>query len=74
MEISAIQKMRNIVAWANYQNEGFNDMFKTFKQIEKAYDFCQEKGYEFLDFEYIRGLTKSEATEVKAFLKKIKII
>jgi hypothetical protein len=74
MEISAIQKMRNIVAWANYQHEGFNDKFKTFKQIEKAYDFCIENDFEFLDSDYIRGLSKEDKTKCLEFRKKNNLI
>lgn len=74
MEISAIQKMRNIVAWANYQNEGFNDRFKTIKQIEKAYDFCIENDFEFLDSDYIQGLSIENQKKCLDFRKKNNLI
>jgi viroplasmin and RNaseH domain-containing protein len=63
----AIEKIRNIVAWANYQNEGFNLLFKSIEQIEKAYDFCIENGFEFLDSEYISSLDKNDQTKCIEF-------
>ena len=44
-----IQKLRNIANWSNYQNEGFNERFKSISDIEKAFDYCLENDIEFLD-------------------------
>lgn len=46
---SSIEKMRNVVNWANYQAEYFNERFKSISDIEKAYDYCIKNGLEFLD-------------------------
>jgi hypothetical protein len=70
----AIEKIRKIVAWANYQNEGFNYLFKTIKQIEKAYDFCIENDFEFLDSDYIQGLSIEDQKKCLEFRKKNNLI
>ena len=68
--MSAIQKMRNIVSWANYQNEGLNLQFTSIEQIEKAYDFCIENNFEFLDSEYIERLSEKDQRKCLNFRKK----
>jgi hypothetical protein len=73
-KVASINKMRNMVAWADYQHEGFNQLFKSISQLEKAYDFCQKNGYEFLDFEYMEGLEAEDEEKCIDFLKAIKII
>jgi endo-1,4-beta-D-glucanase Y len=73
-KVASINKMRNMVAWADYQHEGFNQLFKSISQLEKAYDFCQKNGYEFLDFEYMEGMEAEDEEICIDFLKAIKII
>lgn len=47
--MEAIDKLRNIVAWADYQNEHFNQKFKSVSDIEAVYNFCMENNLEFID-------------------------
>ena len=47
--MNSIEKMRAIINWANYQDEYFNERFKSISDIEKAYDYCVKNGWEFLD-------------------------
>lgn len=62
---SSIDKMRDIVSWANYQNEGFNERFKSISDIEKAYDYCRESDLvEFLDKQFLITLTELEEEKV----------
>jgi hypothetical protein len=65
-----IDKLRIIVNWANYQNEGFNDRFKSISDIEKAYDYCVENDIEFLD-ELQHYLDKEERLKIVNDLKGI---
>ena len=70
--LTAIDKMRIIVNWANNQSEYFNQQFETLNQLEKVFNFAKAKGYEFLDDDYISSeLTEEEQQEIKAFLKKV---
>lgn len=48
-QISAIDKIRNIVSWADYQNEGFNERVKSISDLEKLYDYADKEGLEYLD-------------------------
>lgn len=41
MKTSA-NKMRVIISWLDYQNEGLNDRFKSISDIEKAFDYCKQ--------------------------------
>lgn len=43
------ETLRAIVRWMDWQNEYFNERFKTAEDIVKAYNFCREKEIEFLD-------------------------
>ena len=67
--MQAIDKLRNIVKWADYQNEGFNDRFKSVADIEKAFDYCHAKGLEFLDSQSLNQLEDDEFKTVKNELK-----
>ena len=65
MKTSA-NKLRNIVSWLDYQNEGLNDRFKSISDIEKAFDYCREsKLVEFLDYQGLDILTELEEEVVK---------
>lgn len=48
-EMGAIEKLRTMVTWANFQDEGKNICFRSVKDIETAYDYCQEIDMEFVD-------------------------
>jgi hypothetical protein len=70
--ITAIDKMRIIVNWADNQAEYFNQQFKSFNQLEKVFNFAKAKGYQFLDNDYLHSeLTQEEQKEVQTFLKKV---
>ena len=46
----AIEKIRKIAAWSNYQDEHVNFRFNSISEIEKAYDVMMKlEGSEFLD-------------------------
>ena len=70
--VSAIDKLRNVLNWANYQNEGFNERFKSISDIEIAYDYCQANNLlEFLDWESLQYLSDREYNTVKGELFKL---
>lgn len=73
MNIEAIDKLRNMVNWFNYQSEHFAQQFKSVKQLEKVYDFAMKKGYEFMDDDYVYSeLTEEERIECLKFIYKVK--
>lgn len=45
----AIDKMRAIIAWADWQNEDFNCKIKSIKDLEKIYDYVCANELEFID-------------------------
>lgn len=49
MKETATEKIRNIAAWLNWQDENFNDKFKTLGEIERCYDACLKHDLEFAD-------------------------
>lgn len=66
--MEAIDKLRAMVSWADYQNEYFNQRFKSIEAIEKAYDFVQShRSIEFLDD--LSDFDAEERKEVKELLK-----
>lgn len=46
---SACDKLRNISHWLDWQDEGFNLLFKSIADIEKLYDACNKYDLEFAD-------------------------
>ncbi len=52
-EQSPIDKMRSIVKWADNQSEYINELFKSIKAIEQAYDYCTLHEIPFIDNDYI---------------------
>lgn len=71
--MNAVDKIRNIVNWLDFQSEYANEQFTTIKQLEQVYDYTQEKGIEFIDEDYLyRELTDEERKEYYKFIKKIK--
>lgn len=46
--MTATEKLRRINNWLDYQNEYFNDRFKTIQDIEKTYDYCMHSYIVFL--------------------------
>jgi len=62
--ITSINKMRNVVNWADYQSEYFNDRFKSISDIEKAYDYCMNNNIEFLDTQMLNELEYEEYNKV----------
>lgn len=49
MEEKACDKLRRMVQWINWQDENFNDEFKSVTDIEKCFDACERHGLEFAD-------------------------
>lgn len=37
----ACDKLRRMVEWLDYQDENFNDKFKSITDIEKCFDACE---------------------------------
>jgi hypothetical protein len=51
--MNAIEKLRAINTWANWQSEAINYEFKSIKGIEKAYNYAQKNNLEFIDNDYL---------------------
>lgn len=49
MEEKACDKLRRMVQWINWQDENFNDEFKSVADIEKCFDACEHHSLEFAD-------------------------
>lgn len=45
----ACDKLRRMVKWLNWQDENFNDEFKSVADIEKCFDACERHSLEFAD-------------------------
>lgn len=45
----ACDKLRRMVNWLDYQDENFNDRFKSIADLEKCFDACERHGLEFAD-------------------------
>lgn len=69
-EVFAIDKLRSIVAWADWQNESFNSRVKSVSDLEKLFDYCASSDLvEFLDdFSYLED---EEYKKVKSEVKKL---
>lgn len=72
--MSAIDKLRAIVNWANFQNESFNQKFSDIKSLEKLYDYAQKHDLEFMDTAYLYSgdLEKEEIESAVKFIKTLK--
>ena len=46
---NAVEKLRKLVTWCDYQNDDFIAMFQTIEELEKCYDACHKHGVEFAD-------------------------
>lgn len=46
---TACEKLRRMVNWLNWQDENFNDKFKSVADIEKCFDACERHSLEFAD-------------------------
>jgi hypothetical protein len=68
---TSINKMRNIVNWADYQAEYFNDKFKSISDIEKAFDYCVKNDIEFLDDQMMNKLEEEEYDKVVKEVKEL---
>jgi|688.fasta_scaffold806239_2 hypothetical protein len=51
--MQAIEKLRAINNWAEWQNEGVNQQFKSIKGLEMAFDYAQKNNLEFIDNDYL---------------------
>lgn len=69
-EISAVDKLRNIVNWYGWQNENFAQRFKTVLQLEQVYDFAKNNDFEFLDD--LREYDADEKDKIKIFFENLK--
>ena len=70
---TAIEKLRNVVNWAGWMNEGFNMKLKSISDIEKVFDYCQKEDIEFVDdledSDYYENAEKLRyATEIEKLL------
>lgn len=58
---TACEKMRRMVNWLNWQDENFNDKFKSIADIEKCFDACERHSLEFADnLDWEEGDTEDE--------------
>ena len=63
--MEAIDKLRALINWANYQSEVFNERFISIGDIEIVYDYCQlHNSLEFLDSESLSYLSNEEYDKV----------
>ena len=46
---TACEKLRRMVKWLNWQDENFNDEFKSVADTEKCFDACERHSLEFAD-------------------------
>ena len=46
---TAVDKIRAIAEWADYQAEYFNERIKSVTDMERVYDYCQRTGIEYAD-------------------------
>lgn len=58
-KVAAIDKIRSIVRWCDWENEHINYMFRSISDIEIAYDFCESK-----DVEFVSSLSSKERKEL----------
>ena len=58
--MNAIEKLRAISNWADWQCEYINYEFKSIKGIEKAYDYAQKNNLEFIDNDYLYNEVEEE--------------
>lgn len=57
----ACDKLRRIANWLDYQDESFNDKFKSITDIEKCFDACERHDLEFADnLDWEEGDTEDE--------------
>lgn len=70
--MKAIEKLRNIVEWANYQSEHFNYSVKSLKAFELLYDYAKQNNLEFIDDDYLYNECKEEErVKFYKFFKKV---
>lgn len=68
----AVEKIRAIVYWLDYQAEGFNLKFQSISDIEKAYDYCTNSSRaEFLDYDYMRYMKDEDLEEHNKIVKEV---
>jgi hypothetical protein len=58
--MNAIEKLRAIASWADWQSEAINYEFKSIKGIEKAYNYAQKNNLEFIDNDYLYNECEEE--------------
>jgi len=51
--ISAIDKLRNLIDWLNWHNEDFNQKVKSISDFEKLYNYSNENQLDYLYEEYL---------------------
>jgi hypothetical protein len=69
--MKAIEKMRAIVQWADYQSEYTNFKFKTIDDIEKIYDYCQANDLKFCDWNYLSDMGADNCNKHAKAISKI---
>lgn len=69
----AIDKLRAMLGWFDMQDATLSDKFLTIEQMEKVFDFANEKGYEFLDNQFLNSgeLEDSEIKEIQNFITEV---
>jgi hypothetical protein len=70
--MEAIEKLRNIVEWANLQSEHFNYSVKSLKAFELLHDYAQKNNLAFIDDDYLYNeCTEEERAKFYKFFKKV---
>lgn len=71
--MQAIDKLRIMQSWFDYQSEAFNMLFTSLKQLEQVFDYAQKNSLEFMDSDYLNSdnVTEEERKQANKFLKQI---
>jgi len=61
---NAIEKLRAVKNWADWQNEYINEKFQSIKGLEKAFDYAQANNLEFIDSDYLHSVCEESERQI----------
>lgn len=65
----AIEKLRAMTDWYNWQNECLTDGLTTISQLERMYDYAKANDLEFIDDDYLFGNCEEEEARAAQLFK-----